>query len=41
LHAASLPRCAPYFQFGFDTSAIKAKPGVALDRLGLFGKGMI
>ncbi|MDD3937038.1 BLUF domain-containing protein [Rhodoferax sp.] len=40
-HAASLPKYAPYFQFGFDTSAIKAKPGVALEMLELFSQGMI
>lgn len=39
--AASLPQYAPYFQFGFDTSAIKAKPGVALEMLELFSQGMI
>ncbi len=40
-HAAKLPRYAPYFQFGFDTSAIQAKPGVALEMLELFSQGMI
>lgn len=40
-HAAALPKYAPYFQFGFDTSAIKAKPGVALEMLELFSQGMI
>ncbi|MCM2297085.1 BLUF domain-containing protein [Rhodoferax sp.] len=40
-HVASLPKYAPYFQYGFDTSAIKAKPGVALEMLELFSQGMI
>lgn len=40
-HAASLPKYAPYFQFGFDTSAIQAKPGLALEMLALFSQGMI
>ena len=40
-HAASLPKYAPFFQFGFDTSAIQAKPGVALEMLELFSQGMI
>lgn len=40
-HVASLPRYAPYFQYGFDTSAIQAKPGVALEMLELFSQGTL
>lgn len=40
-HAAQLPQYAPYFQFGFDTSAIRARPGVALEMLELFSQGML
>ena len=40
-HAASLPRYAPYFQFGFNTDAIRAKPGVALEMLELFSQNML
>jgi hypothetical protein len=38
-HAERLPRYAPYFQYGFDVSAIQAKPGVALEMLELFSQG--
>jgi len=38
---ARFPQYAPYFQFGFKTGAFKAKPGVALELLELFGKGMV
>ncbi|AGX87613.1 BLUF domain-containing protein [Candidatus Symbiobacter mobilis] len=40
-HAAKLPKYAPYFQFGFDVSAIRAKPGIALEMLELFSQGML
>ncbi len=40
-NAASLPQYAPFFQFGFDTQAIQAKPGVALEMLQLFSQGML
>ena len=38
--ASSLPQYAPFFQFGFDTKAIQARPGVALEMLQLFSQGM-
>lgn len=38
--AGSVPRYAPFFQFGFDAKAIKPKPGVALEMLQLFSQGM-
>jgi hypothetical protein len=40
-HVKKFPRFAPYFQFGFDVKAIQAAPGVALDMLLSFGKGML
>ncbi len=38
--AAQLTEYAPFFQFGFDAAAIRAKPGVALAMLELFSQGM-
>lgn len=38
---AQFPQYAPYFQFGFTTAALDAKPGVALELLELFSKGML
>jgi len=40
-HVASFPNYAPFFHYGFDASAIKAKPGVALEMLKLFSQGML
>jgi hypothetical protein len=40
-HVQKFPRYAPYFQFGFDARAIKAAPGIALDMLETFSKGML
>ena len=37
--AEKLPAFAPYFRYGFDRSAITARPGVALDLLQLFCNG--
>lgn len=38
---AKFSKYTPYFQFGFKASAFNAKPGVALELLELFGKGML
>lgn len=38
---ARFPEHAPYFQFGFRTQALSAKPGEALEMLELFCKGMV
>ena len=38
---AKFPQYAPYFKFGFKLDALNAKPGVALELLELFGKGML
>jgi hypothetical protein len=40
-HVQKFPRFAPYFQYGFDVKAIQAAPGVALDMLLGFSKGML
>jgi hypothetical protein len=40
-HAERLPGYAPYFQYGFDVSAIQAKQGVPLEMLQLFRQGML
>ncbi|WP_147321368.1 BLUF domain-containing protein [Rhodoferax lacus] len=37
--AADFPQYAPYFEYGFDASALQAAPGVALDMLRLFCGG--
>ena len=37
---ASFPEYAPYFQFGFNQTDFKAKPGVALEMLKLFNKAL-
>ena len=37
--AQKLPAFAPYFRYGFDRSAITARPGVALELLQLFCNG--
>jgi len=38
--ATQIPQYAPFFQFGFDAQAFQAKPGVALEMLELFSRGM-
>lgn len=35
------PALAPFFQFGFNAPKLKASPGVALEMLELFSKGML
>ncbi len=38
---ARFPDYAPYFKLGFKATAFDAKPGVALELLELFSKGML
>jgi len=38
---AKFPAYAPYFQFGFNAPRFKAKPGIALEMLEMFSKGMV
>ncbi|MFM1907862.1 MAG: hypothetical protein RLZZ591_1539 [Pseudomonadota bacterium] len=35
------PKYASFFQFGFKSANFKAKPGIALEMLKLFSKGML
>lgn len=38
---ARFPSHAPYFQFGFQPTRFNAKPGMALELLELFSRGML
>lgn len=35
------PNYAPYFQFGFQSTKLAGQPGIALDMLEMFSKGML
>lgn len=37
---AKFPKYAPFFRLGFNASRLNARPGVALEMLELFSKGM-
>lgn len=38
---AKMPAYAPYFQFGFRSASLQAKPGAARELLELFSQGML